>query len=189
MALSIKESVDKLREKYRTGGRYGYSVTDSRRQKLYNWERGHAKGVLESYHREELTLPECQKLVDQAYRFMGLSKAYENANGPEVTMLRKRRTSLWGGLIARGGAHGIQLSRAGMNKWTVLHEAAHGMIPTYCASHGPEYLRLLIELLAKFFRGTPGMSKRELIRSARQARLPVARAYLMQAIVRKKVPA
>ena len=69
-----------------------------------------------------------------------------------------------------GSRSRINLPRRYRNRWTLLHEMAHGLIPWDLAAHGPEFVRVLIAALARY----EGRDERFLCQEARRNRVKVA---------------
>lgn len=124
---------------------------DSQRSAVYAWERAVCRdfgeglaaagdgGVPRLDPREELSLPECQKLVDlvwREYRPLSVTRppAVRDGRG------RRRGWSGWGR---------IELPRFARRRYYVLHEVAHALGPVG-APHGPHFARLLLELLVRY---------------------------------------
>jgi len=127
-------------------------MRDSQRSKVYQWE-----STLPS---KELSLDECKALIIKACHYYGKA----------VPLVKDGR----GTTTAKGYSEVINLPRWARNTITVLHEVAHSVHTRYRqgdeASHGREFMRIFIELLAHFKVGT----RSELARSARAAGIKVA---------------
>ena len=136
---------------------------DSQRSKVYAWELANT----ENYTAPTLSLTECRELVRRVWA------AYRpGAQPPEFADGRG---------VSRGGAWGsfqISLPKRSRTRPNVLHETAHTLLASQpYASHGPEWLRLQIELLARL----AGFRRADLLRSARGAGLRVARSVPLRA--------
>ena len=134
------------------------TVRDQQRQKVYTWEREIFQ--IDSKLAKKLTLEECQKLVNLAYR-----RYRPNAGRtPQVTDGRGTRRAL---------AYGS--SRIGLPVWArtpgvVLHEVSHTLTNnSSCAAHGPEFVRVMCDLW-KWHCGVSYVS------SARKSKVKVASA-------------
>jgi hypothetical protein len=135
----------------------------------------------------EMTLVECAALVERVWA------AYR----PNVTRLPKV-TPGHNALLATGSRAKIDLPRWARQPVVILHEVAHSLQPTLrwaehgrtgqpplagrrdsgavvsVAWHGPEFVRLFIELLVRYH--TPARGKRGmLLRTVRAARIKVGR--------------
>ncbi len=168
---------------------------DSQRSKVYAWERnlpGYQEGkweavVVRKYHADdgstskfstlrcriddEMSLDECVVLITKVW------KAYQPTRYvPKVTpgYLARRAT---------GSRERINLPRWSRQPTIVLHETAHSLQApgrfsdnhddlVAVAWHGPEFMRLFIELLVRYHAPARGM-RGELLRSARAARIKV----------------
>lgn len=114
-------------------------VRDTQKSKVYNW--GYTYGGRE--RRGDLTLDQCEQLVKDAYAHYGLVWSGRIKDG---------RGTTW----ARGGTTVINLPLWARAKVIVLHEAAHGIHQRLSAgleeqaAHGPEFARVLLELIAHF---------------------------------------
>jgi len=127
-------------------------MRDSQRSKVYSWER--------TLPTKELSLDECRDLITKACRYYG----------KVVPVVKDGR----GTAYARGYSYEINLPRWARTTVTVLHEVAHSIHTKYRqgdeATHGKEFMRIFIDLLAHFKVGT----RSELARSARAAGIKVA---------------
>jgi putative metallohydrolase (TIGR04338 family) len=100
-------------------------MRDTQRQKLYDAE-GLAFGEAEA----EMTLDECQALVDKVLASKVIQRKYRRAQYQlTVTDGRSRRS---GGYFAGWDDSTIALPRWARQKWVVLHETAHHL------AHGPD---------------------------------------------------
>ena len=134
------------------------SIRDQQRQKVYRWERevwGRDSNLV-----KKLTLEECQKLVDLAYR-----RYRPNAlQTPWVTDGRGTRRAL------AYGSYKISLPLWARTPGVVLHEVSHTLTNgDSCAAHGPEFVRLMCDLW-KWYCGVSYVS------SAKKSKVKVASA-------------
>ncbi|MDO8943285.1 MAG: hypothetical protein Q7U75_08885 [Desulfobacterales bacterium] len=128
---------------------------DTQRSRLYAWERG--LGL----HDEALTLDGCRAVLGRVADGYGWSTVH-------VKDGRGTRTA-----YARGST--VSLPVWARNHRVVLHEMAHVLMGYGDhASHGPEFVRLYIDLLVRYHPEGPRASS--LGPSARAAGLRVARA-------------
>ncbi len=172
---------------------------DSQRSKVYAWERaipGYQEGKWEAVPvrkyclpdgstsvfstrrcriADEMSLDDCTALITKVW------KAYHPAARyvPKVTPGHLARR-------ATGSRERISLPRWSRQSTIVLHETAHSLQPPIrwveadapdehlvaVAWHGPEFMRLFIELLVRYHAPARGM-RGELLRSARAARIKV----------------
>lgn len=137
---------------------------DSQRSKLYAWER---KALFpDEKDRRFLSLAECEDLIVRAWRRYGI------AWPPPKVGDGRRRT----GACYSRAFHMVKLPRWARFPEVVLHEVAHAIVGHHArrdiSSHGPEFLRVYIELVAIFLKKDAG----EMKKSARGARLKVAPA-------------
>src|SRR3990167_5038700 len=138
-------------------GRWWCVTRDSQRSKVYAWE----KEIFLNYDKNELSLEQCQALINLIWR------AYEpNENPPELKDGRGTRR-------ATGERDFINLPTWARNRPVVVHEVTHSLL-SYHTHHGPEFMRLYIELLVRF--GETGMGRRELLKSARLSKLKIGKA-------------
>ena len=116
-------------------------MRDSQRSKLYRAE----KVAFECFDTEpEMTIAECQKLVDRAMRF------FREITSPRVSDGRGRRTA-W------ASKWEIRLPRWSRRRMWVLHEVAHTISRRLAArkrrpiqGHGKEFARTYIKLVRRF---------------------------------------
>ena len=83
------------------------------------------------------------------------------------------------GFLARsatGDRSRVNLPRWARQEAVVLHETAHSLQPYGTAWHGPEFIRLFIELLVRYHRPCRGQ-RAHLLRTARAARIKVGRLH------------
>ena len=133
---------------------------DSQRSKVYAWENEVLKP-----QRGELTFDECRELVRRVWA------AYRPGERPPTLA------------DGRGTRHGfgsrqrINLPLFTRNRPYVLHKTAHSLLSgTGLAWHGPAWLRLYVELLARL----ASFQRAALLASARAAGLKVARNVPLQ---------
>ena len=125
---------------------------DTQRQRLYDWEGDTVP------QGPTLSLEDCQHIVDQVW-----ADYHDESDPPAVVDGRGRRN-------AGGSRYKISLPVWARNLRTVLHEVSHSIVGSYkVAPHGPEYLRLFIDLLDHWGLSNSG----ELSRSARAAKLRI----------------
>lgn len=136
---------------------------DSQRAKVYAWEGTWVPGVDTSADAQGyLTLEECRKLAEKV--------AFDYGSWPiPVADGRGRRR-------AGGFPTGISMPRWSRQTPIVLHEVAHTLTFRHfrwgkVAGHGPEFVRLYIELLVRYMDEAGRVS---LCRDARIAGLEVA---------------
>lgn len=133
------------------------SVRDQQRSHVYAWERAH----IADFYTIDLTLEECRTLIEKVC-------ADYQKSVPLVTDGRGTRR-------AHGNAQCINLPQWARSTPIVLHELAHCILNgkmrsgTY-AGHGPEFMRLFLDLLVKYAK----LPARELRASATKAGLKVA---------------
>jgi len=136
---------------------------DSQRSRVYRWE-ANALDRLCGSTVETLDLQACAAVMERAWR------DYWPGCPPQLRDGRGCR-------IARGGSLDIVLPRWARTERVVLHETTHALIDRAysrtCAAHGPEFVRLYVDLLATYH--YPRVSKAALRTSARLAGLRVAR--------------
>lgn len=146
---------------------------DSQRAKVYNWERAHVPGWQPARWcriDDELSLEDCTALVIQIWK-----DYHPGQMPPRVTPGHMARR-------ATGCRERINLPCWARQMPVVLHETAHSLQPMVqrkdaaddpmggrlvsVAWHGPEFVRLYIELLVRYHRPCRGQ-RVELLRSAR----------------------
>jgi hypothetical protein len=137
---------------------------DSFRRRLYAWEYEWLATICGD---EVVPLDDCTALVHRVWR------DYE-AHGRKPPVVRSGR-----GGTARAESWRITLPRITRKRWIVLHEVCHSIILSSprpelreAAYHGPEFIRLYVDLLARY-RGLRAGTVRS---SLRTAGLPVARS-------------
>jgi len=176
-------------------------MRDARRQRVYDWERAAVPGwqegewrpeVVRRYHdaqgqehvfrrqrcriADELPLAACALLVGRVW-----GDYRPGRTPPRVTPGDLARS-------ATGSRHRINLPRWSRQPPVVLHELTHSLLPNDVASHGPEFVRLFVELLVRYWqpslhcraamldRGiSEGALRGHLLHSARAAGLKVGR--------------
>lgn len=77
--------------------------------------------------------------------------------------------------VASAGAMSISVARNGRARWVVLHEVAHCLTPRGCQAHGPEYVKIYLQLVRHF-----------LGREAWRALYTACRAHKVKMQVRKR---
>lgn len=152
MAEPLRDYIQKIKTR---------SSRDTQRSKVYRWERRWVLG----WDGPEMTLDECRALVERVL------KAFGGRSFPRIADGRGTR-------IARGSRYRISLPRWARRRPIVLHEVAHALLPRGISmlggfgvipGHGPEFVRLFIELLVRY----NGEDRRELCRLARKESLKV----------------
>jgi len=174
---------------------------DSRRQRLYDWERANVPGWQEGewvpvpvkrfkdatgkehvFHTQRCRIPDemplaaCALLVHRVW-----ADYHPGWTPPRVTPGHLARK-------ATGSRSRINLPRWARQVPVALHELAHGLTPgrTHLAAHGPEFIRLYIELLVRYWTRHPlcrqamqdqGITnlRQHLLTTARTAGLKIAR--------------
>ena len=138
---------------------------DTQRQKTYNWERKVLHPVVHEPKEHQLTLPECEKLIESAFTRYGLTPPkIHNGGGYR----HAQYIPYWQCPV-------IVLPRWARTTCVVLHECAHGICKKYAPNdpgHGALFVRVFIDLIAHYGK----LSATELSRSAKEARLKVAPA-------------
>lgn len=171
-------------------------MRDSQRSKVYAWERAAIPGWQEGQwrgegaHRHiasdgiehtfyrwqrcridaELPLADCAALVAKVW-----AGYRPGAAPPRVTPGHMARA-------ATGDRSRVNLPRWARQSVVVIHETAHSLLPlvrweagAVClAAHGPEFVRLFIELLVRYHRPCRGQ-RATLVRSAKAAKIKVGR--------------
>ncbi len=150
---------------------------DTQRGRVYQWEK------MALYHQQAERVPpagdhsvsfmglaECQHLVNRVWKL----QAGTYTKPPRVTDGRGQRR---GGYRQR--EHTIMLPTFCRFKELVLHELAHGLLGLHMrlaltASHGPEWVAVYIDLLARY----AGHQRGELRRTAQLFRVKVGRLQL-----------
>ena len=136
---------------------------DNQRQKVYDWERKYLEDLPGN---KSLSLEECQQLINRSCQ--RYSKVV-----PELKDGRGTR-------FARGSSRVINLPGWARKTWVVLHEIAHSIqmgkrdlfTPFEYQYHGPEFMRLFLDLLVwQKLEKLP-----ELRRSAKKSGIKVATA-------------
>lgn len=139
-------------------------VRDFQRSRVYRWEWDWQERSKSSTVAD---LEEAQAFV--AHVWAAHSHTDLRMRPPTITNnLRGSRT------IGRGDRWQIQVSPMGMNRWTLCHEIAHGLVyPRGGISprgHDPDFVRVLIELLARY----DNRDVNELVRTAEEMRIKIA---------------
>lgn len=107
---------------------------DGQKSRLYNWEHAH----IQPGNKELMTEQEVLKFVH---------KVYADINWPAANVRFPSK-----GQRGRARAAGFVIS---LPPWTrtrfyVLHEIAHTLTPAKYEAHGPQYTRILINLVVKY---------------------------------------
>ncbi len=130
---------------------------DFQRGRVYRWEGLHVMPD----DRQVLSLDDCARLVEAAYRWAEAETAGQPGwSPPAVTDGRGRRH-------ACGSRQAIKLPRWARTRPVVLHECAHGMADD---QHGPRFVARYVELLVRFL----GFDRRALLASLAQHRIRIA---------------
>ncbi len=108
---------------------------DNQRSKLYKWQQKNLRFLSVDLPKRE----KCETLIQDTFDRYGIRV-------PKIKFLNNYRR------YARGGHEEISLPLWARNKRIILHECAHGIIDSKfgeykCAWHGPEFLKLFIDLL------------------------------------------
>ena len=136
---------------------------DRQMYKVYNWEYDINLGS----NRCDWTLVQCSAFLGYVWHCY-----FGTRSKPPIV------EPGYGSSCASAGGYSIVLPRWARNREIILHEVAHsilersskGYYALHQESHGPEYLRLFIELHDRFGATT----KNALLKSAKKARLKVA---------------
>lgn len=143
---------------------------DTQRQRVYTWEDKDLCALTDRL----LTLEEGRALCVAAwriYRREWLAPTFIN-----------------GRVTGRGSCYRVTVPSAIRTPHIVLHETAHAILHSYphlTAWHGPEFVRLLIDLLARFDASRYVQGKRRLAQSARQRRIKIASRLRLQEMSQK----
>lgn len=133
---------------------------DSQRAKVYSWENRLF------WTHEELSFDECLALV---------SRVRIDYGAPMLRVLDGRaRTSA----CYAPDRNAIVLPRQQRKTFVVLHELAHSLAGITVAWHGPEFMRIYLDLLERYL----GKSMKDLRASCKVAHIKVART---EAVVRR----
>ena len=144
---------------------------DSQKQKVYDWDA--------HFRKDRLTLAQCQTLVNRAC-------AAHNVRPPKV------QASYGSTAYYKPMLNTITLPPWAQNSATVLHEVSHSVIDKKFsrfpvkvddapASHGPEFARVLLELLAYF-----GVAKvNEARKMAREHRVKISSDSKFKPVLKK----
>lgn len=142
---------------------------DAQRQKLYDWENTNVAGTNNAF----LDRAGCIALAKKACARFGVDP-------PMFDFVKRGRCQAL-------GSWAIQMPEWAQNVVCVLHETAHCIAVRYAApgepGHGPTFIGLFIELLARHTHGphcTVAEMRRELRASARRDRLRVKPAAYCQ---------
>lgn len=135
------------------------SLNDPQREKVYSFERG-LTTLLYKTGPPELTETKIVKLVRHAWSiYFPFS---QGSVAPTVIFRKSKRAKCF----YRAWEHDITLQSWGRNIFVVLHEVAHGIMEyasrhwyamsrpwsdgsSKCQSHGPEFVRVFVALLAR----------------------------------------
>ena len=135
----------------RSGGRWSYSPRDTQRERLYRWERRERRTSGGLFHGDpRMTSEEVENLVAKVYRRLGFPRS------PRIRFVGEGRR--W----AKGGPMGLVLPPWACCMHVVLHELTHSLLPAYCPSHGPEFVRAFMDLLYRFMHVKTGPLRRSL---------------------------
>lgn len=151
---------------------------DTQRQRVYNWEHACLRAQVPP-DEFNITLHQCQEVVNRIARFYGYRPGLE----PEVWDGRGCRKAL-----SEGGS--IALPRWARVGYIICHEMAHEVVRRFkpwalqWASHGPEFVRVYIEILTRF----DGWSRGDLLTSARNAGVKIASRTQCDLIPFRRVP-
>ncbi len=120
----------------------GLGTRDFQRSKVYRWERE----VFSAMGTPSMTLDECRELVERIWTAL----APDEVPPPVVTLKKSVRRS-------DGNHLKIRLSPNHLNLIMTIHEAAHGLLSAAGSfdGHGPLFMRLFLELLARYAGETP----------------------------------
>ena len=139
-------------------------MRDFQKSKVYHWES--VNGIWGS---KRLSNNQADNLIEKVERYCHCKAT------PKITF-RKRTTS-------RGSSTVIKLNNS-PTIWLVIHEATHHI--AYAASegdsHGPKFVRLLIELLHHY----KVADRNQLLRSAKVNGIEVAKANIIRRIKLEK---
>lgn len=141
---------------------YENRTRDSQRSKVYRWEDRISKVFRHHGFDRDLSLEECEELVAQVLDY------YDEDEQPRVVDGR-------GTTRARGSAYRISLPVWSRTELIVIHETCHcikSRIGARGASHGPEFVRIELNVLSKHF----GIKQAALRHTARVCKVKVAPA-------------
>lgn len=131
---------------------------DNQRSKVYKWESDFLEK--DCICNATLTLEQCSDIISKVWMEQKVRKV--SVPPPLLKDGRGRRRG-------SGSVHAIKLPVFARRLYYLLHEISHALTPTRYASHGPEYLRIYIELLSWYC----DIPKSDLLRSAKEMKLKV----------------
>ena len=135
---------------------------DPQQHSLYAWQNEIQKRWPDSF---ELTVSECRALIDRVYARCGLEGMQ-----PPVTGASDKCKACYSPL-----GHAIQLPRRwARNRYVVLHETAHSLLPETVECHGPEFASLVVQLWSEHIPSFDALAARRL---AREMPEPVSFAF------------
>ena len=166
---------------------------DTQRRKVYNWENTELKELGIVWNKSVLTKNKCELFIVNAIRWWGREKLLPKLQKPNDLHQHSTKS---GGVVwvkfrnyhrTYGGnsyyileENSITLRNGwALNKLVCLHEAAHLILDNHrgqikkahkCASHGPEFMRIYLTLLARF---TP-LTMSQLTKSARNCKIKIS---------------
>jgi hypothetical protein len=120
----------------------------------------------------KLDLVECEEIVNMVRADYGLGKISRVTDG------RRRRSGCY-----EPWEHVIKLPRWTRVMHYVLHETAHSMVPGQYAWHGPEFVRLLAELFARYTEVSMPVSRA----MAKECHVKMARKPVREPLLRREV--
>ena len=128
---------------------------DNQRKKVYQLHHSQWDGLIPEAFKP-MSLDKCQRLIDVCYYRMTGEAAHSErgklspmgfypvySGPPLVTDGRRRRRAGY-----CSGTHRIKLPKWSRNGETVIHEVAHSLVSGKYASHGPEFMKVMIRLLS-----------------------------------------
>lgn len=125
---------------------------DNQRSKVYKWDT--------TFRGSVLTLAECETLINKVC----------NAYGMRTPKIKDGR----GTKRARGGARFISLPVWSRCVGIVLHEVSHSILAVRhqkeVAAHGPEFARLMLELVVRF----GGHDRKDMVANAKKFKVKLA---------------
>lgn len=133
---------------------------DSQRQKFYDAEDA-ALGT--PSRTEAMSLAECQAFVNSVVRSQWVKENFTEVN-PNLGAFRV--TDGRGARNAKANMHRIVLPKWARNRYTILHEIAHGLTPRKYAGHGREYVVNYLKLMRHF----EGVAVHDMLRDSFKAR-------------------
>ncbi|MEM7167617.1 MAG: hypothetical protein AAF581_19345 [Planctomycetota bacterium] len=124
-----------------SGPRTGSQPRDQQRARLYDAEEGVDAG------RVFVSLDDTQAFVDS----ITTSAFWERIpNAPRVIRVRDGRGRRHACAADAWFGAELRLPRWSRNQLIVLHELAHTITPSHCASHGPEFAGAYLHLVRRF---------------------------------------